>query len=112
MEDIKIDYDGHALKWEQSKLSQKRYCQMRDINYGKFVSARIKLQASRGNTRAPAKFIELKQKSPAITNSSSSVMNATSSLSLKFPNGIVLDIPANLEAEQFSKVFSTLKGLL
>lgn len=62
MDNTHIDYDHHAFSWESSKSNQKAYCRDNDINYGKFVAARSKLQASRGLTRAKPKFIEVKPK--------------------------------------------------
>ena len=112
MDKIEIDYDHHALSWETSKVSQNHYCRKHEINYGKFVAARSKLQASRGYTRGKPKFIEVKPKEKIDKPISRQAPSLSQTLSLKFSNGTVFDIPLNLSSEQYANVFGGLKAVL
>lgn len=111
MDRAQIDYAQHACAWESSKLSQKAYCRDNDINYGKFVAARSKLQASRGLTRAKPSFVEVKPKS-STSNPIKKFESPSRPLSIQFPNGATLNIPLNLSPEQYSTIFSSLKAVL
>lgn len=112
MDKAKIDYAHHAFEWESSKLSQKTYCRSHGINYGKFVAARSRLQASRGMTRATPKFVEVKPKSDAEEIANNMVPVSSKVISVKFASGSIVDIPLNLSQEQYSTIFSSLKALL
>ena len=112
MDKAQIDYAHHAFAWESSKLSQKTYCRDNDINYGKFVAARSKLQASRGLTRPTPKFIEVKPKSDVEKSINDMAPVGSKVISVKFASGSILDIPINLSPEQYNTIFSSLKAVL
>lgn len=108
----KIDYGHHALVWESSQLSQKSYCRSHELNYGKFVAARSRLQASRGKTRVKPKFVKIQPKSLTDNLAKEFKSKQAATLSIKFPNGSSLDIPLNLSLEQYNNVFTGLKAVL
>ncbi len=112
MDKAQIDYAHHAFAWESSKLSQKAYCRAKDINYGKFVAARSKLQAIRGLTRAKPKFVEVKPKSHIEKAVNDIAPIGSKVISVKFSSGSILDIPLNLSPEQYNTIFSGLRAVL
>lgn len=105
----KDDYDFHALAWEDSKVSQKSYCETNSLNYGYFVAARSKIQAGRGKTRRaldnkPSLFTELK---PKLANCQVDSQIVT----LQLPSGSKLLFPADLEKEQLSNWMSAMVNI-
>jgi hypothetical protein len=111
------DYAEHAVKWEGSGISQKRYCASWGLSYSQFVTSRSNLLISRGKSRpqkkAPAQFVELKSGlSKASEQSLFTSEPKSGQIIIRSHKGNIIELPPTLSSEHLSMILGVLGGML
>ena len=103
-DETKAHYNQHIQQWQQSSLSQARYCEENNLNPHTFYYLRSKyLQAQRPFVAKEKLFVEAKTKQRASSNN-----HLSNSLTLHLNNTLKLDIPMALTATELAKLFHAL----
>lgn len=109
----RLDYAYHAKKWESSGINQKDYCKAQGLNYQSFVTSRIKLLYSRGQSRRQnPKFIPVHTPNSVSINQVMQENNKSSAIILRLPKGSVIELPATLKPAQLSTILKSLGSQL
>ena len=91
---IEVDWKQEILSWEKSGLSQKKYCQQRQLHYHRFVYERSQLQPKR---QPAGKFLPIKTASLKEPPDSLDIKNLRSDCAshwiLTSPSGYQLSVP-------------------
>lgn len=114
---VELDYAEHAVKWETSGISQKRYCASHGLNYSQFVLSRSNLLISRGESRpqkkSPAQFVELKAGLSKASEQSLFASEAKSGqIIIRSHKGNIIELPTTLCSEQLTVILGALGDML
>ena len=90
-------WKAHYESWKTSGISQRAYCEQEGISYRSFVHQHNRLMKQ--SKTAPLNFIEVKAE-PAV------VSRPVSGLQLMLPNGIRIDISAEINPGLLQTVLS------
>jgi hypothetical protein len=90
-------WESHTEAWKASGISQRAYCEREDISYRSFIYQHNRLMGR--SKKAPLNFIEAKPEPRVISS-------PTAGLQLILPNGIRIDIGAEINPVVLETVLS------
>ena len=101
-----VDWKQEILSWEKSGLSQKKYCQQRQLPYARFVYERSQL-VKKNQHKSAGEFLPIKKEAKlSKTESLSSLPALPAGFVLRCPNGYQLAIPAQADALTLNQLLS------
>lgn len=118
-------YAQHIKDWEQSGLSQEKYCKSANLSYPTFVYWRVKfleqdksaspkqrcLKSKTVQEKNPV-FTQIKIKEPVIPKREAIGTGLSGSLSLIMPNGIEIVLPIAMDDQRLVSLARSLWGAI
>jgi len=118
-------YAQHIKDWQQSGLSQEKYCKSVNLSYPAFVYWRIKflehkksvspkqpcLKSKTAQEKKPV-FTQIKIKEPVVPKREAIRTGLSDSLILIMPNGIEIVLPITIDEQRLVSLARTLWGVI